>query len=59
MISMPGYYEPGVTKRNDSDASEESITIQLIAIDSARGTSERGLINWIPSPPSRWRPTHL
>lgn len=59
VISIPGNYEPGVSKRNDSDASEESITIQLIALDSARGTSERGLINWIPSPTTIWRPKHL
>jgi hypothetical protein len=50
VISIPGNYEPGVSKRNDSDASEESIAIQLIVLDRSRGTSERGLINWIPSP---------
>ena len=50
VVSMPGYYELGVSKTNDSDASEESITIQFIVLDSTRGTSERGLINWTPSP---------
>lgn len=50
VVTTPGYYELGVTKTNDSDASKESVVIQFIVLDSTRGTSERGLVNWIPYP---------
>lgn len=40
-ITAPGYYELTITKTNDTDASEESRTLQFIVLDSSRGTSER------------------
>ncbi len=49
-ITTPGYYELSVTKTEDATGNEESEIIQFIVLDSERGTSERGLINWIPYP---------
>lgn len=50
VLTKPGYYELAVTKSADVGGAEESVLIRFIVLDSSRGTSERGSVNWVPYP---------
>jgi hypothetical protein len=49
-VLTPGYYELSVTKTENGTGTEESVIIQFIVRDSERGSSETGLLNWVPYP---------
>ena len=58
-VTTPGYYELAVTKTEDATNAEESVVIQFIVLAQGRGTSERGLIDWIPYPTIDSAPTAI
>lgn len=49
-VNQPEYYELNVTKRSQSDGTEESSLIQFIVRNSQRADTEWGLPTWTPYP---------
>ncbi|MEN6309858.1 MAG: hypothetical protein ABFD91_19090 [Anaerohalosphaeraceae bacterium] len=49
-VNQPDYYELNVTKRSQSDGTEENSLIQYIVRNSQRADTEWGLPTWTPYP---------
>lgn len=49
-VDQPEYYELSVTKRSQSNGTEEIALVQFIVRDSARTDTEWGLPTWTPYP---------
>ena len=51
VVDAPDYYQLYVHRINQTTSAEESLTVQFIIRDSARGSSETGLPTFTPYPP--------